>query len=127
MAIRKGATKAIVALAHHMLVVIYQVLSRSEEYVDMGGDYYDRRNQPKTVARLLKLSPESGLRGGDPTGCETAPTRIGADGTWQRSGIALTGGRSRPQPASRRTQAKRSTVQMRRAGNYLPAWGHWRE
>ena len=76
---------------------------------------------------ITEASPESGLRGGDPTGCETAPTRIGADGTWQRSGMALTGGRSSPQPARLRTQAKRPTLQMRRAGNYLPAWGHGRE
>ena len=53
MAIRKGATKAIVALAHHMLVVIYQVLSRGEEYVEMGGDYYEQRNKPKVVERLV--------------------------------------------------------------------------
>lgn len=54
MAIRKGAQKAVMALAHHMILVVHQVLSRKEEYVEMGGDYYDRRNKPKTVARLLK-------------------------------------------------------------------------
>ena len=53
MAVRKGAPKAVMALAHHMIVVIHQVLSRKEEYVEMGGDYYDRRNKPKTVARLV--------------------------------------------------------------------------
>jgi transposase len=53
MAVRKGAPKAVMALAHHMMVVIHQVLSRKEEYVEMGGDYYDRRNKPKTVARLV--------------------------------------------------------------------------
>jgi hypothetical protein len=53
MCIRKGAPKAIMALAHHMMVVVYQVLSRREEYVEMGGDYYDQRDKPKTVARLV--------------------------------------------------------------------------
>ncbi len=53
MAIRKGAQKAIMALAHHMIVVIHQVLSRQEEYVEFGGDYYDQRNKPRTVARLV--------------------------------------------------------------------------
>lgn len=53
MAIRKGAPKAVIALAHHMIVVVHQVLSRKEEYVEMGGDYYDQRNKPKTVARLV--------------------------------------------------------------------------
>jgi len=53
MSVRKGAPKAVMALAHHMLVVIYQVLSRNEEYVEFGGDYYDQRNKPKVVARLV--------------------------------------------------------------------------
>jgi transposase len=53
MAIRKGAPKAVMALAHHMMVVVYQVLSRREEYVEFGGDYYDRRDKPRTVARLV--------------------------------------------------------------------------
>ena len=87
MAIRKGATKAIVALAHHMLVVIYQVLSRGEEYVEMGGDPYDRRNQPKTVARLLKrlqslgyeVAIQPAVRLPQP---ESAPTALGSDLAW---------------------------------------------
>jgi hypothetical protein len=33
--------------------VMRQVLSRQEEYVEFGGDYCDRRNKPKTVARLV--------------------------------------------------------------------------
>jgi transposase len=53
MAIRKGAPKAVMALAHHMLVVVHQILSRGEEYVEFGGDYYDRRNKPKVVARMV--------------------------------------------------------------------------
>lgn len=66
MSIRKGAPKAIMALAHHMTVVIFQVLSRSEEYVEVGGDYYDRRDKPRTVARLVarlaKLGYQAELR-----------------------------------------------------------------
>ena len=53
MSIRKGAPKAIIALAHHMITVVHQVLSRKEEYVELGGDYYDQRNKPKTAARLM--------------------------------------------------------------------------
>jgi transposase len=53
MAVRKGAPKAVMALAHHMIVVVHQVLSRKEEYVEFGGDYYDQRNKPKTVSRLV--------------------------------------------------------------------------
>ena len=38
MCIRKGAPKAIMALAHHMIVVVYQVISRRESYVEFGGE-----------------------------------------------------------------------------------------
>src|SRR5436190_12851631 len=59
MAIRKGAPKAVMALAHHMITVVHQVLSRQEEYVEFGADYYDLRNKPRTaaclVARLVRL------------------------------------------------------------------------
>lgn len=54
MSIRKGSPKAVIALAHHMILVVHQVLSRREEYIEFGGDYYDQRNKPKTVARLVK-------------------------------------------------------------------------
>jgi hypothetical protein len=64
MAIRKGAPKAVMALAHHMMVVVHQVPSRKEEYVEFGGDYYDRRNRPKTVARLVGRLQRLGYRVG---------------------------------------------------------------
>jgi hypothetical protein len=33
--------------------VVYQILGRDEVYVELGGDYYDRRNKPKVIARIL--------------------------------------------------------------------------
>ena len=42
------------APAHHMITVIYQILSRSEVYIELGGDYYDLRNKTKVVARLVQ-------------------------------------------------------------------------
>lgn len=54
MAVRRGHQRAVLALAHHMLVVVYNVLSRQEEYVELGADYYDQRNKPKAVSRLVK-------------------------------------------------------------------------
>jgi transposase len=53
MQMRKGPQKAIMALAHHLITIVYNVLSRGEEYVELGGDYYDRRNKPKVVSRLV--------------------------------------------------------------------------
>src|SRR5207248_5678618 len=51
--VRKGSPTAVMALAHHLITVVYQMLSRAEVYIELGGDYYDRRNKPKVVARLL--------------------------------------------------------------------------
>ena len=53
LSVRKGSPKAVMALAHHLITVVYQMLSRAEDYIELGGDYYDRRNKPKVVARLL--------------------------------------------------------------------------
>jgi hypothetical protein len=52
--VRKGAPKAVMALAHHMMIaIIYNVLARREEYVELGADYYDQRNKPRVVSRLV--------------------------------------------------------------------------
>jgi hypothetical protein len=49
----QGSAQSGDGAGHHLIVVVYQLLSRGEEYVEMGGDYYDRRNKPKVVARLV--------------------------------------------------------------------------
>jgi transposase len=63
---RKGAPKALIALAHHLLTIVFHVLSRQEEYVELGSNYYDQQNKEKTaqrlVARLTKLGYEVDLR-----------------------------------------------------------------
>ena len=53
MQVRKGAPQAAMALAQHLITIVYNVLARGEEYVELGGDYYDQRNQPKVVSRLV--------------------------------------------------------------------------
>jgi hypothetical protein len=77
MCVRKGAPKAVMALAHHLLTVVFQILSRGEEYVELGGDYYDRRNKPKVVARLVRRLTSLGysvdLTSAEPEGNGAAP------------------------------------------------------
>ena len=36
-----------------LLSVRASVLSRREEYVELGGNYYDQRNQSKVISRLV--------------------------------------------------------------------------
>jgi transposase len=51
---RRGHQKAILALAHHLLVVAYQLLTQGGEYKEAGGDYYDRQNKPKVLRRMTE-------------------------------------------------------------------------
>ena len=41
---RRGAQKAVVAVAHSLLVIIYHVLRDRQPYRDLGADYFDRRD-----------------------------------------------------------------------------------
>jgi hypothetical protein len=47
-----GDTRAIVAGAHALVVVVYHMLERGTEYADLGVDYFMKR-QPAATARWL--------------------------------------------------------------------------
>jgi Fe-S oxidoreductase len=83
LSIRKGGPKAIMALAHHMIAVVHQQLSRNEEYVEFGSDYYDQRNKPKIVgrlvARLKQLGYEVDLKPQQAVPAEPAPEATQAE------------------------------------------------
>jgi len=44
LAARRGAKRAILAVAHTILVTIYHLLSRGTTYQDLGGNYFDKRS-----------------------------------------------------------------------------------
>ncbi len=50
---RHGMKKAVVAVAHRMLVYIFYIIRDGGSYVEKGGDYFDRRNPERTASRLL--------------------------------------------------------------------------
>lgn len=50
---RLGKKKSLVAVAHSMLVIIYQMLSRNERYHDLGGDFFDRLQNTDTLRNHL--------------------------------------------------------------------------
>ena len=56
---RRGKHKAIMALCHKILIVIYQVLHDNESYEDLGSDYFDQldadRLQRHHTSRLEQL------------------------------------------------------------------------
>jgi transposase len=50
---RRNETKAIFAVAHTILVAVFHMLSRGEDYHDLGADYFDRRADPERQIRRL--------------------------------------------------------------------------
>ncbi len=51
---RRGHNRAIVAVAHSMLIAIYNMLSKDIPFVDLGVNYYDSFNKEKTILRHLR-------------------------------------------------------------------------
>lgn len=52
LAARRGAKRAALAVAHSLLGIIYHLLCESCHYQDLGADYFDQRDQERTVRRL---------------------------------------------------------------------------
>ena len=50
---RRGHSKAIVAVAHSILVAAYYILKNEQAYDELGGDYFIRREDQERVARRL--------------------------------------------------------------------------
>lgn len=60
---RRGHKKAIVAVAHSILVAAYHVLERDQSYEDLGGDYFIRRqDQDKLTRHLVRQLERLGQR-----------------------------------------------------------------
>ena len=50
---RRGHSKAIVAVAHSILIAAYHILKDDVPYQDLGGDYFTRRADPNRIAKRL--------------------------------------------------------------------------
>lgn len=59
---RMGRKKALVAVAHSLLVIVYHVLNRRADYRELGGDYFDRQQHQTQQQRLIKRLERMGLR-----------------------------------------------------------------
>jgi transposase len=58
LATRRGKKRAILAVAHSILVMAYYMIQRQEPYRDAGADFFDRL-QPEDTARQLVKRLES--------------------------------------------------------------------
>lgn len=60
LAARRGTKKALVAVGHAILVIVYHVLTRREPYHDLGVNYFDERDRQAVERRLVKRLEQLG-------------------------------------------------------------------
>jgi len=59
---RLGRKKALVAVAHSLLVIIFHVLQRDQSYTELGGDYFDRHHVEEQRGYYLRRLQMLGLK-----------------------------------------------------------------
>lgn len=62
LAARRGAKRAIMALAHTILSTIYYLLSRGTSYQDLGGNYFEERDSQRVVRRAVRRIEHLGYK-----------------------------------------------------------------
>jgi transposase len=62
LAARRGKKRAIIAVAHAIMVSVFHMLSRQEPYHELGGHYFDERRRQFTVDRLTRRIERLGYR-----------------------------------------------------------------
>lgn len=58
--IRRGKKRAIVSVAHSMLIAIYYMIKEDKEYKDLGADFYNKFNKEKKANAYIKKIKELG-------------------------------------------------------------------
>jgi hypothetical protein len=59
---RMDKPKAIAAAAHKLVRLIYTMLTKGEEYMDQGQDYYEKRYQVHVVQNLSQRAAKLGMK-----------------------------------------------------------------
>ena len=62
LAARRGKKRAIIAVAHAIMVSVFHMLSRQEPYRELGAHYFDERRRQFTVDRLTRRIEHLGYR-----------------------------------------------------------------
>lgn len=62
LAARKGKKRAIVAVAHSILIILYHVLKTKQPYCELGADYLDRINATQLKRYFVKRLENLGLQ-----------------------------------------------------------------
>ncbi|MGQ9825916.1 MAG: IS110 family transposase [Desulfotomaculales bacterium] len=59
---RRGAKRAIVAVGHTILVIVYHILKHGTPYVDLGANYFDEQDKTAIVRRSVKRLEKLGYK-----------------------------------------------------------------
>jgi transposase len=59
---RRGKKRAIMAVAHSILVIAYYIIQRQEPYKELGGNYFDVRKQAAIANRLTRRLEKLGYK-----------------------------------------------------------------
>lgn len=59
---RRGKKRALVAVAHSLLVTGYHMITRQQDYMDLGANYFDERNKEAVKRRAVKRLEQLGFR-----------------------------------------------------------------
>jgi transposase len=62
LAARRGKKRALVAVGHTLLGIVYAVLKHKSTYRELGADYLDRQDKERLTARLLQRLAKLGVK-----------------------------------------------------------------
>jgi transposase len=71
-AAHRGKKKALVAVGHSILIISYHLLTRGQEYSDLGANYFDERDRSAVQRRCVKRLEKLGFK------VELQPTTLAA-------------------------------------------------
>jgi transposase len=61
--IRRGAKRALIAIAHKMLICAYWIIKKEEDYKELGANYVDQSTQKKRTQYYAKQLEKLGITG----------------------------------------------------------------
>lgn len=61
-AVRRGKRRALLAVAHSILIAIYNMLKNNEASKELGADYYNQFNQQRKINMHLKKLKDLGWK-----------------------------------------------------------------
>jgi len=61
-AAHRGKKKALVAVGHSILIIAYHLLTRRQQYSDLGANYFDERDRTSVRLRCVKRLEKLGFR-----------------------------------------------------------------